>query len=785
MSSPLRRRSTSIRPDIARFAAALAAAVLLPASLWAAGADFAPVFKPALDARPAAGDIQIDGRLDDAGWAGAASTTQFVERAPGENIAPLVETEARLTYDDDNVYVAFVCADDPARLRATMCQRDQYTTDDAVGVLIDTFGDAVWAYEFFVNPYGIQRDLMWTSVHGEDAGFDMIWHAAARITETGYVVEMAVPLAGMRFPNTDAQSWRVNFARNHPRESYHRYSWAAYDRNEQCQPCQWGTVSGIHGVRPGKGVELLPSFIGYQTGRLADGGDPAAGFTNNDPDGEFSFGAKYAVSSDATLEGTYNPDFSQIESDAAQIDVNTTIVQRYPERRPFFQEGNDLFRTMFNSFYTRMVNAPELAAKGTARWGRTSAGFLLARDELSPYIVPAEERSYSAAPGRSTVNVLRALHSFGDNSQVGFMGTDRRYDDGGSGTILSGDFNLRLSSAFNWTGQFVASYTKEPDGIPVRAGATFDRGKHTIDLDGESYSGMAFITEVRRRSRTWNLILDYNQLDPTYRTQTGYDPWNDQRNAFVYSGYTFWRTDGLIESVTPGVFADIRWNMDDKRKWQHLNGQADVNLRWAQTHANVSYSMGEERWGGIDFDDLWTVFVGLDGQPHDALAFSVGHQFGRNPAFNTLGLGDERAWSVDLTLKPVDRLIVEPSFDYVRSEDAATGAFLFRQTIVRARLRLQVDPRLSLRLVVQHNDTEDAVYRAYAQAGEFPDYHLAFGSEWEVDPLLTYRVNSFSVFYLGSTHDYRDFNAAWPERAADHRMTERQFFTKLQYLFQI
>ncbi len=762
----------------------LALLTLLGGGAAAVAAD-APLFRPEMAVSRAAGDIRVDGLLTDAGWRAAARTDRFVERSPGENIAPQARTEAYLTYDDDNLYVGFICADRPADLRATMCQRDQYEADDAAGVQIDTFGDATWAYEFYVNPYGIQRDVMWTSVHGPDSGFDMVWNAAARVTETGYVVEMAIPLAGLRFPNHDIQNWRLNFTRVHPRESYRLYSWAAYDRNEQCGPCQWGTVTGISGVRPGKGLELLPSFVCYQTGNIADQLDATSGFDNRDPEGQLSFGAKYSVSSDFTVEAAANPDFSQIEADAAQINVNTPIVQQYPERRPFFQEGNDLFRTLFNSFYTRMVNDPQLAAKSTARWERNSLGFMLARDEHSPYIVPTEERSYSAAPGRSTVTVLRGLRSVGANSRIGFMGTDRRYDAGGSGTILAADFNLRLSSAYSWVGQWIYSHTAEPEGIVISPGTTFADGRHTVDLDGESYSGVAFITELRRRSRHWNLVLDYNQLAPTYRTQTGYDPWNDQRNAFVNTSYTFLREGGLLESVTPAVYVDGRWDRDGARKWRHALGQVTVQLRRAQTQLNCGYIVGQEKWGGVEFDDLYSVRLGLNARPSDAFGCAVGGSFGRGPALGTLGLGNETSLSVAMEFKPLDRLIIEPTFDYIRSEDAATGDFLFRQTIVRARVRLQVDPRLSLRLVVQHNDTVDPVARDYAQTGEFPLYHMYYGRKWEVDPLLTYRLNSFSVFYLGSTYDYRDFNAAFPDLPPDRRLTERQFFTKIQYLFQV
>jgi len=273
--------------------------------------------------------------------------TNFVEIFPGDNTEPLNPTEVYLTYDEDHLYVAFKCYDDPDLIRATMCQRDQFFNDDEVGVMIDTFGEGQWAYEFYVNPYGIQKDNMWTNVHGSDRGFDMIWHSAASFTENGYLVEMAIPNAGMRFPSSDVQDWRINFERSQPRGSHHEYTWAARNRNDQCRPCQWGFVEGIEGVSAGRGLEFLPSMIAYQTGEIRNNLDADSGLDNADIMGEVSLGAKYSVTSDVTLEASVNPDYSQIEADADQININTTILQRFPERRPFFQEGNDLFRTYF------------------------------------------------------------------------------------------------------------------------------------------------------------------------------------------------------------------------------------------------------------------------------------------------------------------------------------------------------------------------------------------------------------------------------------------------------
>jgi hypothetical protein len=404
---------------------------------------YTPVFNPSLEIPRLTSKIVIDGVLDEEGWLTAGKADNFTERSPGDNTEPEVQTETFITYDDEKLYVAFRCHDDPAAVRATMCQRDQFHGDDAVGLLIDTYGDASWAYDLMVNPYGVQKDYLWSNVGGGDRGFDLVWESAARLTDFGYQVEMAVPFSSLRFPNKDIQSWRVDFYRNRPRESFMQYSWAAYDRNEQCWPCQWGTLNGMTDVRPGKGLEILPTLVGHQAGQLNDYSDPNPSFENGKAKSELSLGGKYSISSALTLEGAYNPDFSQIEADAAQIDVNSTIALFYPERRPFFQEGSDIFRTIFNSFYTRTVNDPQFAVKFTGRMNRTNIGFLTALDENTPYIIPLEERSVLINTGESYVNILRASRTLAEDTHLGFIVTDRRFENDGYGTVFGLDGNIR------------------------------------------------------------------------------------------------------------------------------------------------------------------------------------------------------------------------------------------------------------------------------------------------------------------------------------------------------
>lgn len=727
---------------------------------------FEPIFNPELVVNRTPTPIRIDGDLSDPGWQVAGRAQQFVERNPRDKAEPEVPTEAFLTYDSDKLYVAFICHDDPGAVRATMCQRDQFSSDDNVCLLLDTYGEASWAYEFFVNPYGVQKDRLWSNVAGEDQGFDLIWDAAAQITENGYQVEMAIPFSSLRFPDKEEQTWRIDFWRNRPRDSYNQYSWAAYDRNERCWVCQWGTVTGIRDVRPGRGLEILPTIVANQSGSLADGSDPESGFHNDDGKAELSLGGKYSVNSAVTIEAAYNPDFSQIEADADQIDVNTTIALFYPERRPFFQEGSDLFRTLFNSFYTRTVNDPGFAAKVTGRTDGFSFGVLSALDENTPYIVPLDESSIMLNTGESYVNAIRGLRTIGDNSQVGFIVTDRRFEDKGSGTILALDADVRLSRNYGFDGQWILSHTREPDRPDDNAwmgGIPLDGGKYDAALNGEAYYGTAFITRFARNARAWDFMIDYNQCSPSYRTETGYDPWVDYRNLSFSSSYNIYFEQGLWERITPNIYTSKRWSFDGGLRWEEMWLSLDNSIRFAQTYFGVSYYRGKAKWSGIEYSGLWEVGFDYFSRVSGSLSWSVGADRGRGVARFAQVRGNETSGYAHMTIKPLDRLVVEPGIEYTRSVSEKTDELLYRGYITRTRLQLQANRQLSLRLVVQYND---------------------FQNSWDVDPLITYRLSPFSVFYVGSTYDYGEFEMGGPDDTR-WRLTSRQYFMKLQYQLQI
>jgi hypothetical protein len=340
-----------------------------------APAPFVPNLKPEVNVKRASGPIAIDGQLNDAGWLGAGRATNFSEVNPGDLTKPPVETEVMITYDDENLYLGFIAHDDPSNIRATLHDRDEMWNEDMVGIILDTYGNAQWAYEIFTNAKGIQGDLLWTT-EDEDTRFDLVFTSQATITTDGYQVEMAVPFSSLRFPDQAVQNWKATFWRIHPRSSRSEYTWAAISRDDPCNFCQYGSLRGIENVKPGGSLELFPAVVTSQSGRLANFDDPRSPFEQSGVTVDASLGARYAFTPSLTGELTVNPDFSQIESDAAQIDVNTTFALSFPERRPFFQEGSDLFNTWIDAVYTRSINEPLAGAKLIGRMGQTSIGYI-------------------------------------------------------------------------------------------------------------------------------------------------------------------------------------------------------------------------------------------------------------------------------------------------------------------------------------------------------------------------------------------------------------------------
>jgi hypothetical protein len=712
-----------------------------------------------LDVPAARGPIAIDGVLDADEWRGALRLDGFSELMPREGATPPVRTEVFLAYDERHLYVAFRAFDDPARIRATLRERDQVFDEDFVVVLIDPHGESNWAYGIGANPLGVQLDLRHEGNNG-DPSLDVLYASAGRITDEGYEVEMAIPFSSLRLPNGAEQTWRINFKRQHPRENRSVYTWAPITMSNPCSLCQYGTLSGLDAIRTGGGLEILPSVVASQAGRLATTGDLGSGFENASPTAAFGLGLTYELGAGWKAEGTFNPDFSQIEADAAQIDVNSTLAIQYPERRPFFMEGADLLQTPLPVVYSRSINAPLWAGKVTGRVGSTDISVLSARDQQTPLILPLEDRTVVREAGSSTSNIVRVRHNLSSGSFIGALFSDRRFDNGGHGANVGVDGALRFRELYRLTFQAVGSHTQEADdpGLEIPGSLRFGSDdRFTVAMDGERFGGFATRTQLTRNDQRSMIVGTYRTASPTYRADNGFQRQNDLQEASLQAMRIIQPEAGWIARFQPGVLAQGRWTHAGEGRvariapyfWAELTGQTQVEV-------NANYR--NETFRGHDFEGLRGARLHFNSNFSDRVAIGgmLGHEEEIARFLSTPVRGTESAGSLWTILRPNTRLNVQPRVDFARMVDA-DGEELYSGYIARTRFSYQFSRELSARVTAQYND---------------------FNGRVDVDPLVTYRLNPYTLFYLGSTHQVH-----WNDDELGAVQTGRQFFLKMQYLF--
>ncbi|TFH48047.1 MAG: hypothetical protein E4G92_04220 [Bacteroidia bacterium] len=369
----------------------LTTALLITVAVTAKSAspDKANTLKPALPVVKINDQINLSGKMDDPLWLQAMPVELTYEVMPAENTPAKQKTVAYVLYNHDYLYFGFRCYDSqPSAIRANLSDRDKMFGDDFVVVSIDTYNNYQKGLEFAVNPFGIQGDLMMMGSGNEDSSYDMVWHSAASVDDEGWTAEMAIPFSVFSFNSAAIQDWTITLCRSLPRDSRYLLSWTMYDRNDPSWLGQGGLLKGLEGIKSGKSLSFLPYIMMEQKGERSDVSDPESPMELSKLKARVGGGITYSPGPNTTINAVINPDFSQIESDAGQISVNSTFALYYPEKRPFFMSGMDLLQTPM--YYTRTINNPLFAAKINGKAGRFSYLALAADDRNTSVIVPGE-----------------------------------------------------------------------------------------------------------------------------------------------------------------------------------------------------------------------------------------------------------------------------------------------------------------------------------------------------------------------------------------------------------
>ena len=727
--------------------------------------------------RPTRTDVRpdIDGRLDDLVWRNAVRITEFVQESPFEGAPASEDTEAWISYDNQNLYLAFHAHyEDPGIMRASRVDRDQSWRDDNITVYFDPFLDQQRAYAFSINGYNVQGDEIVnargrTGRSGRSSGggfssrgipwgddsWDALFDSATQIVDDGFTAEMAIPFKSLRYPRRGRDvphRWAFQIVRE-IRQKDENVVWAPISRGVSGFLPQMGLLEGMTNLSMSRNLEIMPVATGIQLGSL----DTSNGvFLPGKAEPEGGVNVKYGITSNLTADFTLNPDFSQIESDRPQIEINQRFALFYPELRPFFLEGAEIFNVFgpINFVHTRTIRDPDWGAKITGKVGRTSVGFLAANDAAAGAVAGLAGPDGDAA---SNVLIGRARYDLYAESHIGAMVTNRDFLGSHSRMVLAdGAFRLGQTQSFGFT-----------------AVQTDNR-----DLDGVDSRGTLFDVNYRLQGRHWNIFSGTYLLSPDFGTDVGFVQRTDQQRNVTTIGYRFWPESWVI-NWGPSFSYGRNWNFDNVLEDQQF--QAGLNTSFANNiSASIRVNRDMERFLGVNFDKLsYRAF----GRVSSSNRFSIGgfYQYGdevryeENPFLGRGGSG-----GMFLTLRPVPRFqsqinlntsrLIDPRID---PEDR--DPLVFDVTIVRALSTYQFTDRLTLRNIAEYNTLQRT-------AG--------------LNLLVSYRVNAGTVFYIGYDDRYRQGSLIlgddldgdglqdylFPSVTTLQR-TNRAFFTKFQFLF--
>jgi hypothetical protein len=469
----------------------LLAAVFPPSPALADGS----FFRPLRAVTPPA----IDGRLDDPVWREAPAVELTRTFIPDFGREASERTVALMAYDAETLYFAFKCYDrEPDRIKASLADRDTIRADDFICINLDTFNDRQSLYAFYVNPLGIQTDSRFASGN-EDFSVDLVWSSAGRLDPDGYSVELAVPFKSIRYAGKARVEMAIFFERRISRRSEHS-SYPALDPARgyffltQMMPLE------LEDIRRYTLLELLPAYT------FQDGAERVDGVLDGRPgrhDGHLT--GKLGLTSQLILDATYNPDFSQVEADAGQVDVNLRSDLFFPEKRPFFLEGSEMFQLAAGAagplaavVHTRTIIDPRLGFKLSGKIGhRDTVASIFALDESpSAGLDPAPADKYAG------FTVLRYKRAVASDGYLGAFYTGRAYAAGGN-EVAGADGQLRLSKASQLTFHGFGSWTR-------------------ISPEKGTEPGLALAANYLYDTRNLGLTVTYYDISTNFQTETGY-----------------------------------------------------------------------------------------------------------------------------------------------------------------------------------------------------------------------------------------------------------------------
>ena len=738
-----------------RVSAVVCAAVMFP--IVCAAVELPPLKIPRISRAPKLSDF-LNGTPREA----EAVVTIFKQFDPHDGEPVSQPTAAYLSYDSKNLYVGWICRDDPAKIRARVAPRKQIDTDDRVTVNIDTFQDHKHAYWFDVNPYGIQYDGRTTDGIGDDPSWEGLWYSEGRITADGYVVLETIPFRSLRFPRARKQLWNICLARAIQRNNeFSIWPFISHAGLPQFVG-QFAPIEIDEDISPGRNIQLIPYGLTSRDNYL----DPQTGFQQQ-TEHHVGLDAKAVIRDALTVDLAFNPDFSEIGTDDPKVQVNERYEVIFPERRPFFLENASTFTMPEQLFFSRRIVDPQFGAKLTGSVGRWSLGTLVADDRAPGEVLAQGQTGHG---DRAVDAVFRSEREFGHQSHVGLFlgGTEFK-----TATNRVGSIDLRYVAPHNWTlaGQATTTQTHEsPSGYEA---------------------GPGYILSLKKSDNHKTIQTIYTDRSPGLNSTLGYISRTDIRRFENYSSYQ-WKPTASHTVFAYGPSMDTILIYDHEKRLQNWFVDPTFTVTLPNlTQVALSYQQGYELYSGIGFGEQSTT-VSLTTSWYKWIDVSGYYNWGTSPNYYpaagvTPFLGKADNVYALVTLRPQSHLRLDEIYYYTRlatgagslpSASLPSSGTIFTNHLIRSKINYQFNRDYSFNAILDYN----ALLPNNALVSS------AYSKQADTTLLFTYLPHPGTAVYVGYADTFQnvDYSAtaspAYSLLNVPSTSTDRQVFVKVSYL---
>lgn len=737
----------------------------------------------------------IDGVLDEAVWRQAARLTGFSQYQPVDGRPAEDVTDVLVWYAPDAIYFGIHATELHGDVvRATRANRDNITSEDQIQVLLDTYNDNRIAFLFGVNPLGVQADGTRSDQFGGGAGGrsatgggmrninpmegnvdlnpDYKFDSAGQLVDDGYVVEIRIPFKSLRYQDTDVQTWGIHVLRRIPHSGY-QDSWAPAVRANASFLEQAGRLTGLHDMRRGLVLEGAPTM----TGRL-DGSPEANDSWKYDRDVQLSGDIRWGIQQSLTMSGTINPDFSQIEADVGQVVLNERFALFFPEKRPFFLEGLELFDTPGQLIYTRQIVAPTVGVKLGGKIGRLNVGTILA----------ADDKSYSANGDDAPLfAIARLRRDLPGNGTLGGVLTARE-EGGDSSRLIGTDLRLYHSKLYYVELQAVQSWT---------------------ETDGLTSSGPLLNATWDRTGRMWGFNYGVNAVAPDFRAAAGFVNRTGIIDIHAFNRLSFYGEEGALVETTGGFTRIARiWNYDDPGAGAIEGGEsifpsATFRGGWRISgsisrdffsYTPASYEGYQVEGSGGEIlpfnvpgkeDNQLSASIGLTTPTFKLFTATISFSRGQTPIFKEAAPGQSSRIDLLVDLRPTSSLRTTLQLTVLELLRRRDDSRFSKETIPRLKVEYQLTPAIFFRIIAQYASRDQAALVDREGRPIIIDGETSVSSTSRVlqaDWLFSYRPSPGTLIYLGYGTTLDDVGQ---RRFQNLDRLNDGFFTKLSYLFRV